>query len=105
MKLKQHIPTKTHTRGHILDLFITREDDSLDLDMFTMTHLLDHYPIHYDLNLNKPISKKVLRKCRKLNSVDGIILASDVEAMLSSTSQNDLACNFDILPSYFCCYG
>ena len=37
----------------------------------------------------------MLRKCRKLNSVDRISLASDVEAMLSSTSQNDLPCNFD----------
>ena len=45
--LKQHVATPTHSRGHTLDLIITRsEDDVVDGIVVSGPTLSDHFAVH-----------------------------------------------------------
>ena len=45
--LKQHVATPTHSRGHTLDLIITRsEDDLVDGIVISGPTLSDHFAVH-----------------------------------------------------------
>ena len=53
--LKQHVATPTHSRGHTLDLIITRsEDDLVDGIVVRDPPLSDHFAVHCTLKLSKP---------------------------------------------------
>lgn len=77
--LKQHVPTPIHSRGHTLDLIITRSEDDL-VDGIVIRHptLSDHFAVHCTLKLSKPRAEQREIKYRKLRSVDMSALCKDL---------------------------
>ena len=69
--LKQHVQDFTHIDGHILDLVICSETDSLITENVKVQSLIsDHFLIVCSLNIEnqKAIQKRV--KCRKIKDID-----------------------------------
>ena len=65
--LKQHVATPTHSRGHILDLIITRpEDDLVDGIVVRDPTLSDRFAVHCTLKLSKPRAEQHNIRYRKL---------------------------------------
>lgn len=65
--LKQHVATPTHSRGHILDLIITRpEDDLVDGILVRDPTLSDRFAEHCTLKLSKPRAEQHNIRYRKL---------------------------------------
>ena len=77
--LKQHVATPIHSRGHILDLIITRsEDDLVDGIVVRDPPLSDHFTVHCTLKLSKPRAEQhEIRYC-KLRSVNMSALCEDL---------------------------
>ena len=77
--LKQHVAKPTHSRGHTLDLSITRsEDDLVDGIVVRDPILSDHFAVHCTLKLSKPRAEKYEIRYRKLRSVDMSALCKDL---------------------------
>ena len=77
--LKQHVATPTHSRGHTLDLIITRiEDDLVDGIVVRDPTLSDHFDVHYILKLSRRRSEQHEIRHRKLRSVDMSALCKDL---------------------------
>ena len=77
--LKQHVATPTHSRGHTLDLIITRsEDDLVDGIVVGDPPLPDHFAVHCTLKLSKPRAEQHEIRYRKLRSVDMSALCKDL---------------------------
>ena len=77
--LKQHVATPIHSRGHTLDLIITRsEDDLVDGIVVRDPPLSDHFTVHCTLKLSKPRAEQhEIRYC-KLRSVNMSALCEDL---------------------------
>ena len=77
--LKQHVATPTHSRGHTLDLIITRiEDDLVDGIVVRDPTLSDHFDVHCILKLSRCQSEQHEIRHRKLRSVDTSALCKDL---------------------------
>ena len=77
--LKQHVATPTHSRGHILDLIITRsEDDLVDGIVVRDPTLSDRFAVHCTLKLSKPRAEQHNIRYRKLRFVDMSALCKDL---------------------------
>ena len=74
--LKQHVATPIHSRGHILDLIITRSED--DLVDGIVVRDPDHFAVHCTLKLSKPRAEQHEIRYRKLRSVDMSTLCKDL---------------------------
>ena len=75
--LKQHV-TRTHSRGHTLDLIITRsEDDLVDGIVVRDPTLSDHFAVHCTLRI-KPRAEQHEIRYRKLRSVHMSALCKDL---------------------------
>ena len=88
MGLKQHITEPTHIGGHTLDLLITREHDSVILDVPVVDrYLSDHAAVLCQLNSVKP--RQVVKEIsyRKIKSINVDILRSDLESSELYTRQ------------------
>ena len=94
--LKQHVAVPTHRSGHILDLVISRKDaEALKVnELVVMEHLIsDHKAICFQLNLQKPLSKRKPVVSRRLRNFDfeafnKIIICSGLRADVSDLSLN-----------------
>lgn len=85
----QHVDSPTHEHGHIIDLVITHENDSVVSNVTTSTLISDHHAVLFKMNVCKPTSPNITRCFRKISSVD---MASFREQLSSS----DLAkCRLD----------
>ena len=77
--LMQHVATPTDSRGHTLDLLITRsEDDLVDGIVVRDPTLSDHFAVHCTMKLSKPGAEQHEILCRKLRSVDMSALCKDL---------------------------
>ena len=77
--LKQHVATPTHSRGHTLDLIITRSEENLvDGIVVRDPTLSDHFAVHCTLKLSKPRADQHEITYRKLRSIDMSALCKDL---------------------------
>ena len=84
--LIQHVSQPTHRCGHILDLVITREDDSLieSIDVDNVTFTIDHYMINCALNMCKPKTIKLSQSVRKYRQIDRQAFSVDLSTQMCS---------------------
>ena len=77
----QLVNEETHERGHILDLVITRNEDSHFVKNLTISPLIycDHYTIAFELPCMRSKQSKIIKKCRNLRDVDLDKMVSDLE--------------------------
>ena len=69
--LKQHIRVATHSRGHTLDLLITRHDDITTIHNIRVNEgISDHAAIMCELNIPVEASSKQLILTRNMKSID-----------------------------------
>ena len=92
MGLKQHVNVPTHELGHLLDLVITRQCDSIILRQPTTGHLSsDHAAVFCPLNSVKPRATVKSMTYRKLKSVDLDVFREDLaESVLCTGDFTDL---------------
>ena len=79
--LVQHVTEPTHTKGHILDNVITREDDAnfiADVAVGAPT-FSDHSPILYQWCCRSPKKQRAVRSVRRIKSINVMDFASDIE--------------------------
>ena len=76
--LKQHVTETTHRDGHILDLVITRSDDSCIRSLSLPSMFSDHAAIHIDLNMCKPRRPQRTIIYRKFKAIDSGMLSDDI---------------------------
>ena len=81
--LKKHFNGITHNDGHILDLVITRSEDSIVRKIWIRDPAIsDHRAIHCKLNLWKPVYAKKMVHPQKLRSIDLNCFSEDILASL-----------------------
>jgi hypothetical protein len=87
--LQQHVTVPTHTKGHVLDLIITRSSVDSFLNDTTVTDMLisDHFWVHCNIACSRPdnICKKV--KYRKIRAINIDSFCDDIK---TSTLGNPL---------------
>jgi exonuclease III len=80
--LQQHVTVSTHTKGHVLDLIITRSSVDSFLKDTTVTDMLisDHFWVHCNILCSRPgnICKKV--KYRKIKAINIDSFCEDIKA-------------------------
>jgi hypothetical protein len=92
-RLSQHIQHRTHKHGHILDLVLTRPEQSpLQLEVAdTLLKDCDHYAITFTLPTAKPPLPKKELSYRKYKAIDMDEFAVDIEkSQLGSLVTNDV---------------
>ena len=83
--LTHHVTSTTHDEGHILDLIITRTEDTCVTDMDYNWLLPSHHcSIHFAATLTKPRYETVVDSSRKIRHSDINVLASMIEVELLS---------------------
>lgn len=101
MDLQQVMTNKTHRRGHILDLVITRHSDqalvrdTVSVDLLNLSDKLDHHPVVCSLHLAKDDPKRTTSTYRNYRSVDCASFAVDVSDLLSTTDSGTEGEGFD----------
>jgi exonuclease III len=91
---KQHVTVATHSAGHILDLVITRADDTIMSSVETGSLISDHSIVHCKLATQqppRPTKTMKLRKWRNIQheAVDNEIGASDLCTPVVATRSTD----------------
>ena len=76
--LVQHVSEPTHRDGHIIDLVVTRQDDSIVQATSVLSMLSDHMAIHVHLNVSKPPRPTKTISFRKIRSIDQDCLADNI---------------------------
>ena len=75
---KQHVKTKTHSGGHLLDLLITRAGDKMIDNIFVNNcDVSDHSAVHFRLQMDKPSKTTQVVTSRKLKGIDMAELKTD----------------------------
>ncbi|KAK6181878.1 hypothetical protein SNE40_009656 [Patella caerulea] len=88
--LYQHVKTKSHKRGHILDLVISEQNSQLINTLEVTTDLLsDHYPIVCDINLESASSVEKEIMSRKLKDIDVEQFASSIKEAVKCIDSDD----------------
>ena len=104
LSLKQHVRGSTHSHGHTLDLFITRNTDNVKVKPSVQrTGFSDHSSVHLRLPLCKPKMERKELSYRKLCSIDKESFKADLQESLfvsSATEHEDIN---DIVSSYNSC--
>ena len=78
--LDQHVTLPTHSKGHVLDLLITKSCDSLVSNVAVLdTGISDHSWVHCKLNGPKPHTVKKNITYRKIKSIDTDKFAADIK--------------------------
>ena len=78
--LKQHITDSTHSKGHTIDLIISRSNDDPKIDSIYIGDLIsDHRAVHCRFNLDKP--KRILneKQYRKIKAIDLDEFKADIQ--------------------------
>jgi len=80
LNLKQHVSEPTHSKGHMLDLVITRPD-ACPIHNVTVSppSLSDHYPITVTVQRRKPSADKIQITARNIKYIDQNAFKSDLE--------------------------
>ena len=77
--LTNHVNFPTHTSGHILDIFITRDSDRINIPfMERRSFISDHCLIRCMLDLPKPSFEKRSISFRKLKTINSDELSADI---------------------------
>ena len=89
--LKQHVKDFTHIDGHVLDLVISAESDSVIKDKVTVQSLISyHFLVVCPLDITTEIDAPKSVKCRKISDIDLASFQTDiVESKLNETSTLD----------------
>ena len=88
--LCQSVSEPTHTRGHIVDWVVYREEDDL-LKLTSVDHNLssDHFCVSCSLNLSKPPIPRANRQVRRLASLDMAAFKISLQAGMPSEPTAD----------------
>ena len=79
LNLEQHVNSPTHTKGHTLDLIITRTSETVVAPIQTHAAVMsDHLPMTFDLRIQKPPPLKVEITSRKLKSTNANSFTEDI---------------------------
>ena len=76
--LKWWVKETTHEDGHIIDLVITRHDDTIIKGTTVPTFFSDHGAIHIDMNATKPCIPKKTITFRKYKTINHNILCNEL---------------------------
>lgn len=68
--LIQHVNEPTHTKGHTLDLIITRENDECVFNTTVDELISDHHAIHCNLRCSRPHPEKKITQYRNIKAVE-----------------------------------
>jgi exonuclease III len=91
--LKQWVNETTHEDGHIIDLVITRHDDTIVKGTTVPTFFSDHGAIHIDMNATKPCIPKKTITFRKYKTINHNILCNELSTSdLVMSPSADLNC-------------
>ena len=87
--INQHVEGPTHTKGHTLDLVMSRADEDTVSSCTISDFISDHNAILIKLNTSRlhPLRKTIT--CRKLRSINIPALASDISSSSLVTSLPD----------------
>ena len=77
--LHHHVNDATHIGGHTIDLVITKRDDNIVNSLSVGSLLLDHFAVHFNLNVTKPPPLREYVQYRKLTSVNRQQLDEDLQ--------------------------
>ena len=100
--LKQHIVSPTHLKKHILDLVITREDDTIITTANvnnTPSFKSDHFWVHCELNIAKPPLPTKTVSYRKMKAIDLEQFSKDVTCS-NLTNIDNFTCPDDVVNAY-----
>jgi len=91
--LIQWVKETTHEDGHIIDLVITRHDDTLIKTTTVPTFFSDHGAIHIDMNATKPCVPQKTITFRKYKTINHNVLCNELSTSdLVMSPSNDLNC-------------
>ena len=82
--LIQHVKEPTHTRGHCLDLVLTRTSSDVISEVWVHPGLSDHYGVMAQLNLTKKPLLSTTLTTRNLKQIDPNKFSSDVDTSFSN---------------------
>lgn len=88
--LKQHVTDTTHISGHILDLVACNDTESIIENITVSSLLSDHFAIHFQVNIGKPISTKKVLSYRKIRDIDQYNFMTDIVAAEINADDIDL---------------
>ncbi|XP_077977133.1 uncharacterized protein LOC144432736 [Glandiceps talaboti] len=93
MGLTQHVIGPTHSKGHTLDLIITRTTDPCVNEIkFDWILPSDHAALHFSSTFTRPRPRKILQSSRKLANIDTSVLQHKIaSSSLSSLSEADMS--------------
>ena len=82
--LVQSVRAPTHRRGHIIDWFVHRADQSV-IKSLVINHTLpsDHFCLLAHLHLSRPLPQKVYVQARNFTAVDMAVFNSDLSTRLA----------------------
>ena len=87
--LKQHVTEATHIHGHILDLLITRENESVLSEVCVKPGLSDHFDVSCNLEMQRPPLQWKTFTTRNLKAIDFNIFRQDITKTLSEIDFKD----------------
>ena len=103
----QHCDRPTHRLGHILDLVITRDTDTLikKLEVDNVHFTIDHFMINCILEMPKPTNKKASYILRKCNSIDHDKFSNNLKSKMHVIENSKYDNVSDLLDDYnqACC--
>ena len=80
LNLQQHVTTATHDHGHMLDLVITRDGESLVEDITIHPAVMsDHNPLSFCVKIKKPEKQRRTITYRKICDIDKEKFAQDIQ--------------------------
>ena len=90
LDLQQHIEVPTHSRGHVLDLVITRKDATHPVAMTTITDagLSDHFAISGKITTYPSHLSRKRSKCHRIKKVNPEALASELAVKLKTINSD-----------------
>jgi len=94
LNMKQHINDATHEHGHILDLVITRSEESELINDIQIhgTGISDHFPCEFILPWKKPSPPKKRLQLRRLKDINLESMKKDIqESSLIKSPPNNLS--------------
>ena len=100
LNLEQHVHSPTHTKGHTLDLIITRTSETVVAPIQTHAAVMsDHLPLTFDLRIQKPPLLKVEITSRKLKNINANSFTEDIRQ--SALVKNSAPGLDDLVDQYY----
>lgn len=86
LDLQQHVLEPTHIDGHILDLAITRNCDTLISNISVDMKISDHFIVLFNVSMQKPPPLRKLMKIRKFKAINIESFKSDLVKCIGPAS-------------------